>query len=87
MPDHPPTYCCDCRDYVEKYKVLKYEDPDTKWLQRLCICWPCLRHQWRDHAKLEPSPQSPEEAAQRDLMFLRKVHAISRRQGRSLYRS
>ena len=82
-----PTYCCACRDLVETYKVLKYEDPDTRWREKLFVCWPCLRFQWRDHTKLEPTPQSPEEAAQRDLMFLRKMHATSRLPGKSMYRT
>ena len=87
MPLRSPTYCCACRDLVDKYKVLRYEDPDTDWREKLNICWPCLRFEWRDHTKLEPTPQSPDEACQRDLMFLQKIYATSRLPGKSMYRT
>ena len=87
MPLRAPTYCCACRDFVDNYKVLHYEDPDTDWREKLNICWSCLRFEWRDHAKLEPTPQSPAEACQRDLMFLQKIYATSRLPGKSMYRT
>ena len=86
MVTRPACYCCVCRDYVESYKVLKLEDKVSGWLEWFNICWHCLRHQWRDRTKLEPAPESPDEAAQQDQMFLRRIHVLSRKPV-SLYRT
>ena len=41
----------------------------------------------RTVTKLEPEPESPDEASQRDLMFLRKIYALSRLPGKRMYRT